>query len=460
MGTSANPIVTASVSSSSGSGVSPTPDVPRKPRLRVHKKGNPSVTSVTFVGESYWRSKTPKLVSLEVASQTPSIIKRGFEYMYHKSHGYRLTGGSLYFRPVSSFVRKSQRDVPPRGVISTCLDSDDILSPVHVMPVPSDPRKKHGGTVAVDVYSDSTKNVLEAAPLISLEEAKQREASRKNCALEQETQVEHEVRRLKHEVAEIAWKKAQAKRGEEERLARLEEEDREKEALKTLDKQKREEGPTLTAAVAARDDGLVVAPTNWIVPLISLDEARHTEKAKRDAADKFRPPFPLPSPPPSAVASVDSLMINAGDGNAVALRLISLEEAAKRDRARRLEEDAIRSRSRMLAYAGTGLSHVPLITLVEARKQDAVRRENGSWQGGDKTELPNSRSESRKPSHLPPFSTANRAIETVNGDRHAAAHEKAHWLALTPTAGNWWTRSKTSHLSGPVITRAPMDITD
>jgi len=298
--------------------------------------------------------------------------------MYHKSHGYRLTGGSLYFGPVSSFVRKSQRDAPPRGVIPTYLDPDGIPSPLRAASISSDPREKHDSTVALDVYSDSTKKVLKAAPLISLQEAKRREVSRKNHALEQKTQVEHEVKRLKHEVAEIVRRKAQAKR---------EEEDREKEALEALGKQEQEEGPTLTAAVAAREDGLVVAPTGWIVPLISLDEARHTEKAKRDGADKYKPP-PLSPPPPSAVASVDSLMVNAGDGNTTALQLISLEEAVKRDRARRLEEDAVRSRTRMLAYAGTGLSHVPLITLVEARKQDAVRRKNGSSQDGDhRTEL-------------------------------------------------------------------------
>jgi len=298
--------------------------------------------------------------------------------MYHKSHGYRLTGGSLYFGPVSGFVRKSQRDAPPRGVIPTYLDPDGIPSPLRAASISSDPREKHDSTVPIDVYSDSAKKVLKAAPLISLREAKQREVSRKNRALEQKIQVEHEVKRLKHEVAEIVRKKAQAKR---------EEEDREKEALKALGKQEWEEGPTLTAAVAAREDGLVVAPTSWIVPLISLDEARHTEKAKRDAADKYKPPL-LSPPPPSAVASVDSLMVNAGDGNTTALQLISLEEAAKRDRARRLEEDAVRSRTRMLAYAGTGLSHVPLITLVEARKQDAVRRKNGNSQDEDKTELP------------------------------------------------------------------------
>lgn len=300
--------------------------------------------------------------------------------MYHKSHGYRLTGGGFYFGPVSaSFVRKSQRDTPPRGVIPTYLDPDGIPSPLRAASISSDPREEHDRTVPLDVYGDSTKKILKAAPLISLQEAKRREVSRKNHALEQKTQVEHEVKRLKHEVAEIAWKKAQAKRAEE---------DREKEALEALGKQEREEGPTLTAAVAAREDGLVVAPTGWIVPLISLDEARHTEKAKRDAADKYKPPA-LSPPPPSAIASVDSLMVNAGDGNTTALQLISLEEAAKRDRARRLEEDAARSRTRMLAYAGTGLSHVPLITLVEARKQDAVRRKNGSSQDwDDRTELP------------------------------------------------------------------------
>lgn len=411
MGISANPVVHVSVSSSSASGTSPLsptpPAIPRKPRLRVHKKGNPSVTSVTFVGESYWRSKAPKLVSLEVASQTPSIIKRGFEYMYHKSHGYRLTGGSLYFGPVSSFVRKSQRDAPPRGIIPTCLDSDGVPLPLREASTSSDPRVRHDSAVAVDVYSDSTKKVLQAAQLISLEEAKQREVSRRDRGLEQESQVEHEVRRLKHEVAEIAWKKAQAKRDEEERLARLREEDRGKEGLKVIEQQEREEGPTLTAAVGAREDGLVVAPTNWIVPLLSLDEARHAEKAKRDAADKYRLPLPLSSPPPLAVASVDSLMINAGNGDTTALHLISLEEAAKRDRTRRLEEDAVRSRTRMLAYAGTGLSHVPLITLVEARKQDAVRR------------------------NLPPSSPVNRAIETVNGDRRASPKDAPLMRRLT-----------------------------
>jgi len=362
--------------------------------------------------------------------------------MYHKSHGNRLTGGSLYFGPVSSLVRKSQRDAAPRGLIPTRSDSDAVLPLPPVASIASGSREKHGGAIPVDICGDSCKKLLKAVPLISLEEAKQREVSRRNhaakCALEEEIQVEREVRRLKCEVAEIVRRKEQAKREEEERLTRLK-------ALleqEALEKRKRQEEPSLTAAVAARKDGLVVAPTNWIVPLISLDQARHTEKAKRDAVNEPRPPLPWSSPPPSAVASVDSLKINAGNGGIATLRLVSLGEAAMRDRARRLEEDAtdaIKSRTRMLAHAGTGLSHVPLITLAEAHKQDALRRSQDE----------------------------DRAIETDNGDRRAltkdaaAPQEKARWIALMSNTGNWWARpNATTDGSGPAIVRTPMDIPD
>lgn len=448
MGIFANSLGSASVSSRSGSGAAPSSLVPPastlEPRLRTHKKGKSSVTSVTFVGESYWGSKAPKLVSLEVASRTPRIIKRGFEYMYHKS--YRLTGASFSFGPVSSFVRKSQRDAPPHGTAPTHIDPDGMLSPLPVA---------HDSTAAVDVYSDSTKQILKAAPLISLEEAKRREASRNRAVKRMPgkgIQVEHEVRRLKREVAEIAWKKAQARRDEESPV--YPKSSREKECFEDPEKRKREEEPMLTAAVAAREDGLVVAPTNWIVPLISLDEARHTEKAKRDAADKSKLPLPPLRPPASAAVSVDSLVINAGNRNTTTLRLISLEEAAKRDRARRLEEEAIRSRNRMLAHAGTGLSHVPLITLVEARKQDALQRKQ-DWDG---TESSTSISKSRRPNHPPQSPSTNQAIETGNGgrggrSRAAVVHEKARWLALMSNAGNWWTLSTAaSRRSDPAST--------
>jgi len=450
MGMSTKPVVTASVLYSSGSGITP-PVVPHKPKLGAHKKGNSSVTSVTLIGESYWRSKAPKLVSLEVASQTPSIIKRGFEYMYDKSHGYRFTGGSLYFGPVSNLVRKSQRDAPPHG------DSDGIPA----MSISSYPRTKHDSTAAVDVYGDSTKQVLEDAPLISLREAKQREVSRRNRAakrmLEEKTHIEHEVRQLEREVAEISRKKAQARHLEEERLARLKTESLEKEAVKTLEKQKREEGPTLTAAVAAREDGLVVAPTNWIVPLISLDEARHTEKVRRDAVDKSKPLLPLSPPPPSTVTSIDSLVVNAGGGSTATLQLISLKEAAERDRARRVEEEVVRSRTRMLAHAGTGLSHVTLIPLVEARKQDALRRKNGSSQDRDKNVSPNSVLGSRKPGHSSPSSPVNRTIEKGRGDGRtsskdaAAPREKARWLTLMSDVG-WTGLDTVSHLTRTATT--------
>jgi hypothetical protein len=436
------------VSSSSGSGT-----LPVSPTLK-HKKRNSSVTSITFAGESHWGSKVPNLVSLEVASQTPSITKRGFEYMYHKSHGYRLTGSGLYFGPVSSLVRRSQRDAPPRDVTPTCPDPGAVPPSLPV------------ASIASGICGDSAKNVIKAAPLISLEEAKQREVSRRGRAakrmLENEIRVEHEVRRFKSEVAEIVRKKEQAKR-EEGRLAHLEREALE--ALETLEKRKREEETTLTAAVAAREDGLVVAPTNWIVPLISLDQARHTEKAKRDVAGKSKSPMPRSSPPP---ASVDSLMVNSGNGNTTTLRLVSLAEAAKRDQERRLEADAtdaIKSRTWMLAHAGTGLSHVPLVTLAEARKQDALRRGYGSSQGGDKPKSPNSTSKSRKPSHPPLSSQVSLAIEMGDRDRNAlpkdaaAAQEKARWLALMSNAGNWWTRPNvTSNRSGFATARTPTGV--
>lgn len=467
MGKSADPVVPAFVLSSSVAGSAPV--VRSKSVHRTHKKGNSSITSITIIGEPYWRSKAPKLVSLEVASQTPSIFKRGFEHMYHKSHGYRLTGGSIYFGPVSNLAWKSHRDAAPRGVIPAGpADPGAMPPPSLVTCTSSGPREKHRSTVAFDICGDSTKKVLKAAPLISLEEAKRCEVSMRNRAaervLEKEMRVEREVRQLKREVAEVARKRAQLKREEEERLACLRNEDQEKVALETPKERKREREPTLTAAVAARKDGLVVAPTNWIVPLISLDEAQHTEKAKRDAADKSKS-LPLPSPPPSAVASVDSLMINAGNGNMATLRLISLEEAAKRDRVRRLEEDAagsVRSRTRNHAHAGAGLNHVSLITLAEARKQDALRRRTGSSQGGGGSLSPVSKS--RKPSRPSLSSTVNRKIETGNGDRHApprdfVPRERARWIGLVSDAGNWGTGlNATPDHSGPSITRTPMGI--
>lgn len=451
MGILINPQGSAPVSSSSGSGIAPSSPAPA---AATHKRGNASVTSVAFVGESYWGSKAPKLVSLEVASRTPRIIKRGFEYMYHKS--YRLTGASFHFGPVSNFVRKSQRDAPPRGTTPTYLDSAGMQSPLPMAQTSSDPQAKHDSTVAIDVYGDSAKQILKAAPLISLEEAKRREASRNHAAKRTPAkglQVEHEVRQLKREVAEIAWKKAQTKPGEE--FSVYPKGGREKESVELPDERKREEEPTLTAAVAAREDGLVVVPTNWIVPLLSLDEARQTEKAKRDAADKYKPPLPPSASPPPAVVSADSFLINAGDGNTKTLRLISLAEAAKRDQARRLEEDAIRSRNRMLAQAGAGLSHVPLITLVEARKQDALQRKNGILQDWDGTEPSVPISKSRRPNHPPQPPSTNEATKMGSGgrgspSRAAVAREKARWLALMSNAGNWWTLStSTSRRSDP-----------
>lgn len=347
--------------------------------------------------------------------------------MYHKAHGYRLRGGSLYFGPVPNLARKSQRDVPSYGVAPTRLDSDTAL-PLRTKSISPDPQEKHNSTIAIGICSDSAKKVLKVAPLISLEEARRREVSRRNRAadraLGKEIQIEREVSRLKREVAEIVRKKAQAK-CEEETIARLEKDSQAKKTLETVENRKREESPTLTAAVAAREGGLVVAPTNWIVPLISLDEARHTEKAKRDAAE-IKSPVPPPSPPPSAVTSLNSLAINAGNGNTATLRLISLEEARGRDRIRRLEED-VASRARMPAQVGTGLSHVSLIPLSEARKQDAIRR-NRSSHNGNKPKPPSSMSRSHKPSYPSPSKDTS------------APQEKARWLTLMSDAENWQTR--------------------
>ena len=468
MGTLANPVIfaaydrqhTASSSPWSGTAtLSPTLAIPSE--HRTHRKGNSSVTSVTFTGESHWGSKASKLVSLEVASRTPSITKRGFEWMYHRSRGHHPVSSSLYFGPASGLARKSQRDSTPRGLASACHDLD-TPPPLPVVFIASGPQEKRGSTIAFDVCDDSRKKLLKAAPLISLEEAKQREVSRRKHAAK--IQVEHEVRGLKREVAEIARKKEQAKR--EERLAM---ERQAEEALEALERRNRE-GSTLTAAVAAKEDGLVLAPTDWIVPLISLDKARHIEKAKRSAVDASKPSLSLSPPPPSAVTSVDLLKVNAGDGTTATLQLVSLEEAAKRDRARRLEEDAtdvIESRTRMLAHAGTGLSHVPLITLAEAHKQDTFRRENGGPQDGGKSRSLNPMSGSHKPNRPPLPSLANRMIETDSRGRRAltkdasAPQEKARWTALMSNAGNWWARpNATSDCSGPAIARPPMGISD
>ncbi|KAF9788250.1 hypothetical protein BJ322DRAFT_619707 [Thelephora terrestris] len=448
MRTPANSATPLLAPSPSGPGAVPLPPTSlfasHEPELRMHR--NPRVASVTFLGETYWKSRASELVSLEVASQTPTITKRGFDHMYHKSHGYRLTGGSRYFGNASNLVRKSQCDTLPHA--PTWLDSDAVPPPP-IMFVSPGQREKHDSAIAIDICSDSAKNVLKAAPLIPLEEAQRREVSRRNCAAnraanrlsEKEVRVEREVSRLKREVAEIAWNKAQAKRGEEESITRTAKEGQEK-VLEVVEGQMREAGPTLRGAVAAREDGLVVAPTNWIVPLISLDEARHTEKAKRDAKST-KCTVPLSSPSPSAAAPVDSLMVNAGGGNTAKLELISLEEAKKRDRTRRLEEDAIKSRGRMLAHAGTGLSHVSLIPLAEARNQEALRR-NGSSQGRDKLKTLNSTCWSRKPNCLVPSSLA---IERGSGDQHplrkdaSTPKEKARWLTMMSGAGNLWTES-------------------
>jgi hypothetical protein len=406
----------------------------------MHRKGNSSIASISFIGESYWRSRAPALVSLEAASQTPSIIKRGFEYMYHKSHGYQLRGGSLYFGPVPNLVQKSQREDPLRGVTPAHLDPDTV-PPLPTTPISFVLREKCDGATVIDICGESAKKVLKAAPLIPLEEAQRREVSRRNRAadraLEKEFRIEREVNRFKREVAEIAWKKAQAKR-EERNVARLEKEGQEKKTLEAVETREREEGSTLTAAVAAREGGLVVAPTNWIVPLISLDEARHVEKAKRDRADT-KPPVLLQPPPPSAVTSLNSLAVNAGNGNTATLQLISLEEARGRDRKRRLEEDAV-SRTRVPSQAGTGLSHVSLITLSEARKQDALRRNRNSH-GRSKPKSSGSMSRSRKPSRPSPSSDpVNRMIERGGGDPPASTNEAFVPQEKAHCAENWWTR--------------------
>lgn len=390
-----------------------------KPGLRMHKKGSPSVSSVTFIGESYWRSRTANLVSLEVANQTPKIIKRGFEYMYHKSNGYRLTGGSLYFGAVPDLVRKSQHDHLPPGIISAYLEPDAV-PPLPSTSIPPDPREKY----------DSAKKVIKAATLISLEEAQQREASRRDRAAgrarEKEIKIECEVSRLKREVAAIAWKKAQAKRKEEEGTTCLETESQGK---KTLETKRRKEEPTLAAAVAAREDGLVVAPTGWIVPLLSLDEARHAEKVKRDAT-ATKPPAPLPLLPPSVVASVDSLMVNTGNGNTAPLELISLEEARERDKARRLEENVTRSRARVLGQAGTGSDYVSLVTPAGTRKQDALPKRNGSSQSEGRRSMP----KLRKPSHpSPSHSDVNQRSPPED---ELTPQEKAR-LQVMSSAGDW-----------------------
>ena len=350
--------------------------------------------------------------------------------MYHKSHGYQLRGGSLCFGPVPNLVRKFQHDLPSRAMVPIRLDPDTALPP------PKTPVswEKRNGAISTDTCGDSAKKVLKFATLITLEEAQRREISRRNRAADRslekkEFRIEREVSRLKLEVAEIAWKKAQAKR-EEEAIARSEKETPER---------KREEGSTLTAAVAAREDGLVVAPTDWIVPLISLDEARQTEKAKRDAAES-KPLVHMPSPPTSAVTFINSLTVNSGNGNTAKLQLISLEEARGRERTRRLEEDAV-FRTRMHTQAGAGLSHVSLITLAEARKQDAVRRSRISH---DRYKPKRSRSMSR--SRKPSSSAVDQVIETRSGDRLALAkdasapEEKARLVGLTSDAESWWTR--------------------
>ena len=338
--------------------------------------------------------------------------------MYHKSNGYRLTGGGLHFGTFPILAQKSQRDVPPPGFAPARLDSAALPPPL-TTPISFDRREKHNGAIALDICGDSAKKVLKAAPLIPLEEAQRREASRRgraaDRALEKEVRIEREVSKLKREVAEIAWKKAQAKHDEENKT------------LEIVEKRKQEGGPMLTAAVAAREDGLVVAPTNWIVPLISLDEARYAERTRRDATETV----PLPSQPPSAVTFVNSLAVNTGNGNTATLQLISLEEARGRHQTLRLKKDTV-SRTRVSAHAGSGLSHVSLITLAEARKQDALRRNRSSHERAS-----GSMSRSRKPSDA------------------LALQEKARWLTLMSDAENWRTQPNTVSAHRPYTNRYP-----
>lgn len=370
--------------------------------------------------------------------------------MYHKSHGYRVRGGSIHSGPVPDLVWKSQHDVPSLG--ATYLESDTAVPPLPTTSISSLLREEHDGALDVDTCNDSAKKVLKVAPLISLEEAQRREVSRRNRTadrvLEKEVRIEREVNRLKREVAEIARKKAQAKLEQESNSARLGKEDQEKKTQEGVETREREEGSMLTAAVATREDGLVVAPTNWIVPLISLDEAQHVEKAKRDGANT-KPPLLLSSPPPSVLAPVNSIAVNAGDGNTATLQLISLAEARGRDRMRRVEEEAVSRRAQMPgAQAGTGLSHVSLITLVEARKQDALRRNTNSHGRGKPLKAFGSMSRSsRKPSPPSPSPSVNRVIERGGSDLRALtnndflAQENARWIhGWTCDTENWWTR--------------------
>jgi hypothetical protein len=392
---------------------------PRQPVFTVPKssldRGSPrsksTLTSVNFAGHNYWDSTSRPLLSLDVAKRTDSIVKRGFEFAHNKSQEYRVSAYMSVDK--DGYVRCDDKKVKGSHAAAAANAARRV---VEQAPFPESPTKK----------------VLTRPAVVSLVEANRREKLRRRKAVQdvmaKKLAQEREARQIEKGEAE---KKAQAKLAEFERifLEARKKEDLEREQQEA---RKRQEAAALVSAaitsiIATPKDHLVVGPTNWIVPLISLDDAKENETLRRQKeAEASLAQLEMDI---FAIKSLDRLVVNTHNGSAE-IRLVSLQEAADREKIRRQRAEAleaVKSHELMTARAGTGLSHVPLVTLDEARKREATRKRKVA-ESKTRQALTQKR----------PYYQGNGDSDD-GGERDASGQqEKARWRHLMARTNSWW----------------------
>jgi hypothetical protein len=353
-------------------------------------------TSTIFAGNDYWGSNSQHLLPLDVAKRTESVVKRGFEFSHSRSQDYSL----------SSFVN---------------VGKDGVLR--------YRDRKFNGTNSATSASQDSryprnsfTTKKLARPPLVSLDEANRREKARRRKAAQEvmarKTTQERQVRQLEKQEAE---KKEKAKL---EQLENMILEEMKKEEYRRRQEAAALASAALTEVVPSPQDHLVVGPSNWIVPLISLNEAQKNETARRQMeAENAVIQFNVQS---DAVASRDHLVVNTPDGPG-RLRLVSLEEAKRRDTFRRQRE------------VTSQVAHFPPVTLEEARKRESSRSKDS-----EKARI-RTRESHIPPRHLPVHPNVSEGNqEFFEGERRwkiaVGAQEKERWhnLMLKTSSSRTW----------------------
>jgi hypothetical protein len=362
-------------------------------------------TSTIFAGNNYWGPASQPLLSLDDAKRKEYIVKRGFEFAHNKAQEYRLSEGFNVGK--DGFVRNGDRRVNGSNAAAAAAT---VSREIHY-----------------DFCGDSpAKNLLVRPPLVSLEEANKREKIRRRKAAQEmmsrKLAKERQVLQIEREEAK---KKELARREELERVAL--------EARRKEDLQRRQEAAALASAalttvVSSSVEHLVVGPTNWIVPLISLEDAKKNETTRRqkEAAEVTE----QEKAQVNDSSSLNHLIVNTMCGSAE-LRLVSLDEAGKREKIRRQREEqleAIKSHERMTARVGVGLTHVPLVTLEEARRRELIRRRKEEQPEVQKTGV----------FHPPNVYRTHGDIDEGCWRNAAGVQEKMRWHNLMSRTNEWW----------------------